>query len=109
MMKIKGYGKEYTVEAKKGMYQNGNLCIQLFCLNEEFGYMEPYARLTVNLQDGLTSDLAYVDTNNVPNAEDFINTYDERQAEYQKELAKAGREYSPVAFVQHLEQIWNED
>lgn len=41
--------------------------------------------------------------------EDFINTYDERQAEYQKELAKAGREYSPVAFAQHLEQIWNED
>ena len=75
MMKIRGYGKEYTVEAKKGMYQNGNLCIQLLCLNEEFGYMEPYAKLTVNLQDGLASDLAYVDTNNVPGAEDFINTY----------------------------------
>ena len=41
--------------------------------------------------------------------EEFINTYDERQAEYQNELAKAGREYSPVAFAQHLEQIWNED
>ncbi len=41
--------------------------------------------------------------------EDFINTYDERQAEYRNELEKAGREYSPVAFVQRLEQIWNED
>ena len=41
--------------------------------------------------------------------EDFINTYDERQAEYRNELEKAGREYSPVAFAQRLEQIWNED
>jgi glycosyltransferase involved in cell wall biosynthesis len=41
--------------------------------------------------------------------EEFINTYDERQAEYQTGLAQAGREYSPEAFARRLEQIWNEE
>ena len=41
--------------------------------------------------------------------EDFINTYEVKQTEYQSELARAGKEYSPEAFARRLEQIWNEE
>lgn len=41
--------------------------------------------------------------------EDFINTYEVKKTEYQSELARAGREYSPEEFARRLEQIWNEE
>lgn len=71
-MKISCYGETYDVTMKKDRYSNnGNLAIKLTC---EDG--EPFATLTVNLNTKLDEDLAYVDTNNVPNAEQFIKEND---------------------------------
>ena len=72
-MKIQGYFKEYDVTVNKTSYYNGNLAITLDCYDEEFGCYVPYGNLTVNLDRRLPADnLAYVDTNNMPNAEQFI-------------------------------------
>lgn len=46
-----------------------NLAIQLWC---EDG---PYATMTVNLGKKLPADMAYVDTNNFPEAESFIKKH----------------------------------
>jgi hypothetical protein len=49
---------------------NGNMYIGLGC-NEE-GYLEPFADLTVNLGYTTPNYCAYVDTNNLPDAETFV-------------------------------------
>lgn len=71
-MKIKNpYDKsiEYEVTPIRTEYMNeGNLAISLEC---EDG--EPYGMLTVNLRGKLPEDMAYVDTNNIPDAEKFIS------------------------------------
>ncbi len=80
-MKITGYGKTYEVTVTKTTYaNNGNMAIALTCKNGE-----PYGMLTVNLNDVLPDGYAYVDTNNMPNAEEFIKennlgTFAERYA-----------------------------
>ena len=51
---------------KTSYYNNGNLAIQLMC---DEG---PFAMLTVNLNTKLAADEAYVDINNCPWAEAFI-------------------------------------
>ena len=66
-MKIKNWGEEYEVTAHKAKYYNGNLAITLTCDNGE-----PYGTLTKNLDEILASDKAYIDTNNLPDAERFI-------------------------------------
>ena len=73
-MKIKGWDKEYEVKIEESRYMNnGNLAISLMCYDDEFNFWEPYGRLTVNFDEKLPANHAYVDTNNMPNAEDFIN------------------------------------
>lgn len=71
-MKIKGLFQEYEVKVNKTQYYNGNLAITLDCYDEEYDFWEPYGNLTVNLDRKLPADQAYVDTNNLPNAEAFI-------------------------------------
>ena len=66
-MKIENWGNAYDVRMEKTKYCNGNLAIRLVCDNGE-----PYGDLTVNLNKELPDDMAYVDTNNMPNAERFI-------------------------------------
>ena len=69
-MKITDFlGNETVVNVSKGKYYNGNLRIQLWC---EDG---PYATLTTNVERKLPEGMAYVDTNNVPEAEEFIRKY----------------------------------
>ena len=69
-MKIKDwYGEETEVTMSKGKYYNGNLCVQLWCDDGQ------YATLTVNFDKKLPEDMAYVDMNNVADAEDFIRKY----------------------------------
>lgn len=75
-MKIQGWGKEYEVELVKKKYTNGNLAITLNYYDEEFGCFLPYGNLTVNLGKKLPPDMAYVDTNNMEDAEEFIEQYD---------------------------------
>ena len=72
-MKIQGYFEEYEVKVNKTKYYNGNLAITLDCYNEECDFWEPYGNLTVNLDKKLPPNQAYVDTNNMPNAEAFID------------------------------------
>lgn len=66
-MKIKQFGKEYEVTVHKAKYYDGNLAIFLNCKSGE-----PYGNITVNLCERLLPDTAYVDTNNMPDAERFI-------------------------------------
>ena len=71
--KIQAWGEEYKVRAIKAKYTtNGNLAIQLICEDEEYGGWEPYGGLTVNLNKKLPPNQAFVDVNNIPNAESFI-------------------------------------
>ena len=55
---------------------NGNLYIELYCdtnyEDHEMPYYEPYASLTVNLKSLKPTQIA-VDTNNFPDALDFIS------------------------------------
>lgn len=79
-MKIADYfGGETKVTLEKGTYYNGNLRIQLWC---DEG---PYATLTTNVDRKLPEGMAYVDTNNVPQAEEFIKKYKlgEHQGKFQ--------------------------
>jgi len=74
-MKIKGLFQEYEVKVNKTQYYNGNLAITLDCYDDEYNFWEPYGNLTVNLDKKLPPNQAYVDTNNMPNAEAFIAEY----------------------------------
>lgn len=61
----------YDVHAKLTTYQNnGNLAIRL--VDNDF---MPFAMLTVNTDQPLNDNYAYVDTNNCPWAEEFITKY----------------------------------
>lgn len=66
-MIINSYGMIYDVEPVRLTYLNGNLCIRLMCKTGE-----PFGTLTKNLDFKLAENEAYVDTNNIPDAERFI-------------------------------------
>lgn len=64
----KKYGSNHPIELLKSSYcNNGNLAIEM--VTYEDGYPEPWSMLTVNLDDVLEPDCAYVDINN--NGEDI--------------------------------------
>ena len=70
MLTINGWmGEEKVFITRDSYSNNGNTAICLYC---EDG--APWATLTVNLE-GLPSGLCYLDTNNVPNAEEFVQKY----------------------------------
>lgn len=73
-MVIQGWFGEEEVEMEKAKYMNGNLAIRLTCHDND-GFCETYGNLTVNLGDKLPEGYAYVDTNNMPTAEEFIERY----------------------------------
>lgn len=69
---LKAWGKEIPVTLSISQYQNGATAIVVTDHSE--GYPQPYSKLTVNIPsvhitDG---DLAFVDVNNCPWAEEFI-------------------------------------
>lgn len=61
------YGN-YQVVIELVKYTNNNLAIQL----KDAETYEPIAKITVNLDDYLEDNEAYIDTNNYPWATDFI-------------------------------------
>ena len=63
------YGQEEVGTEVTTYANNGTLAIQLWC--EE----EPFAMLTVNLDEPHRAECQYVDTNNCPWAEQFIAEY----------------------------------
>lgn len=65
-MVIEHCGKTYEVKPYKASYMNGNTAVILMCEDgQEFGM------LTVNIHD-LEDGYAYIDTNNLPGAVDFL-------------------------------------
>ena len=81
-----GGKNEVAIEVARYAGRGNHLAIQLWCVetpdvgfcptlhaNENEWWWEPYARLTVNFPgEKLADNEAFVDTNNVPNAEEFI-------------------------------------
>lgn len=63
----------YDIALKKTVYTITNTLAVISIINEN-GYDEPFATLTVNLPDSilLRNDQAYVDTNNNPWVEKFL-------------------------------------
>lgn len=59
------------VQLTKEDYHGGNLAIILWSYTEEFQDHEEYATLTVNL-GSVPGGCAFLDTNNLPNAEQFV-------------------------------------
>ena len=53
------------------------LYVELFCIDKEFGYPEPYADVTVNIPDYPLSDenCAFLDTNNAPFVVELLTKY----------------------------------
>lgn len=78
-MKVTNWGEEYDVALIIEEYYYGNgLCIEMVCTGNDGNAFcgEDYGNLTVNLIGGnCAEDEAYVDTNNMPNAELFIKEY----------------------------------
>lgn len=75
MFEVNSWGKKYYVRIVKSAYcQNGGLALPMF-VEETY---EPFATLTVNLSENLKlpENMAYVDTNNCPWAEEFIAKYE---------------------------------
>lgn len=62
------YGGNYELSFMRGEYQNNkSLAIQIMCQEEGEDFIEPFATLTVNLQNPPSEkNCAYVDTNNCP-------------------------------------------
>ena len=75
--KIKNiWNEELLIDTEVTKYINNNsLAIKLYDWDKEFEFWEPYATLTVNLEDisdCLLDNYAFVDTNNLPEAINFI-------------------------------------
>ena len=67
---VKYWGMEIEVTLEIAHYaENKNLAIQMWCKDG------PYAILTVNLSQKCKPNCAFVDTNNCPWAENFIEKY----------------------------------
>jgi len=70
---VEAWGKTYRVSLTGKRYiQGNNLAISM----HDTETYEPFAKLTVNLREGLKENQGYVDTNNCPWAIDFIKKYE---------------------------------
>ncbi len=77
-MKITIWGHEYNIVSisRETYRNNGNLALQLWCEDTEYGGVEPFATLTVNLGKALPEkNQAFIDVNNNPWAPEFIEKY----------------------------------
>lgn len=71
-MKINGY-EIVGIEINK-YFNNKNTAISLLCKTSNG--IEPFATITVNFDIVLKEDLAFLDTNNCPWVENFIQDYE---------------------------------
>lgn len=63
-------GEEELTLTMDTYFHNENLYIGLDCMDD--GYLEPFIDLTVNLDEVLPPYMAYLDTNNFPQAEELV-------------------------------------
>lgn len=56
---------------------DNSIALQLWCMDEEYGYEEPYGTLTVCLPNEYKTNenCVFLDTNNMRDAEEFIEKY----------------------------------
>lgn len=70
-LRYNSYGRDWAISLTATNYQiNGNTAVRMNCLVD--GYYEPFANLTVNLDEKLPEGFAFIDINNLPGAEDFV-------------------------------------
>jgi len=62
-----------VLEVDNYSYGDG-IALQMYS-QEDYGFFEPYATLTVNLEDYAKEGCAYLDTNNVPEVEGLFHKY----------------------------------
>lgn len=84
-LKLNAYGNTYKIKLQIAEYYNGNIAINMLYYDEDFKAYGPYATLTVNLDDDLPLNHAYIDVNNlgddiitwvlVNNLADFADKY----------------------------------
>lgn len=88
----------YVVIPQKAMYMDNNLAILLICVDEE-NYGSKYGNLTTNLGVKLPKNYAYVDTNNIYQAEEVIAKY---------KLGKFTGEYGYSGFCKYPLYVFDE-
>lgn len=64
------FGEEELTLTMDTYFNNENMYIGLDCMDD--GYPEPFIDLTVNLDETLPPYMAYLDTNNFPQAEELV-------------------------------------
>lgn len=69
------FGGEYEVSLEISRYLN-NGCIYIGLVTNEEGFPEPYGDLTVNLEGRVPDYCGYVDINNMPELERFMEEND---------------------------------
>lgn len=69
------FGGEYDVSLEISRYLN-NGCIYIGLVTNEEGFPEPYGDLTVNLEGRVPDYCGYVDLNNMPELEKFMEEND---------------------------------
>jgi len=72
---VNRFGKPIQVGLEISQYVN-NGCIYIGLVIFEDGHPEPYANLTVNLREGAPDFCGYIDTNNMPQLENFLVKHD---------------------------------
>ena len=78
MMYESPYGGMYDIRFVTGKYQYGfcGPALRAVCKNEEFGFWEPFATVTVNLDrtyyHSNDPNAVYIDTNNNPGMDKFL-------------------------------------
>lgn len=76
MMKLHSrFGDDYEVSLEISRYLN-NGCIYIGLVRDEDGFPEPYGDLTVNLEGRVPDYCGYVDLNNMPELERFVEEND---------------------------------
>ena len=74
-IKFNSWGRWYEGVISIGQYiKPKNVQLQLWTKDEEFGFLEPYATMTVNFNQ-LEDGYAYLDTNNFPQVEEIFEEY----------------------------------
>lgn len=100
-MKVKTQFGEYKISRiEVNKYEvNNAIAIQLYSIEEEYGFEEPFARLTVNLPEyKVKENEGFVDTNNCPWAEKFIEEY---------KIGKPNNIYAPSGYCSYPEYIFD--
>lgn len=98
---VSAYGSKHELVIQKTTYAtNGRLALRLILVDGN--YTAHYATLTVNLPqaDHLDEDCAFVDTNNIPNADTLIRVY---------KLGKPTGRYVSSGFCLYPEYKFNMD